>query len=140
MKYDKMIAVTQAESKRKIQMAKRAISDMLNNMERISVAELVRKTGLSRGFFYKNEEIRAELDAAIRKQGITYNPKQVIIDKAMGDKMLFLKTEVLKLKSRVETLTAENQNLKDNIEKLKAENERLEKQLRRKEVSFLKQL
>nr|WP_244091627.1 DUF6262 family protein [[Clostridium] scindens] len=95
---------------------------------------------MSRGFFYKNEEIRAELDAAIRKQGITYNPKQVIIDKAMGNKMLFLKTEVLKLKSRIEALTAENQNLLDSIEKLKAENERLEKQLRRKEIFFLKQL
>ncbi|MFR9271481.1 MAG: DUF6262 family protein [Clostridia bacterium] len=140
MKYDKMIAITQEESKRKMQMARNAISDMLNNMERITVAELVRKTGLSRGFFYKNEEIRAEMDAAIRKQGVSYNPKQVIIDKAMGDKMLFLKTEVLKLKSQIEDLNAENQKLLDSIEKLKAENERLEKQLRRKEVSFLKQL
>ena len=35
--------------------AKNTISDMLKNMERITVAELVKRTGLSRGFFYKNE-------------------------------------------------------------------------------------
>lgn len=53
MKYDKMVAITQAESQRKMNIAKNTISDMLKNMERITVAELVKRTGLSRGFFYK---------------------------------------------------------------------------------------
>lgn len=51
MKYDKMIEITQAESQRKMEIARNAIADMLNNMERVTVAGLVRKTGLSRGFF-----------------------------------------------------------------------------------------
>lgn len=51
MKYDKMVAITQAESQRKMNIAKNTISDMLKNMERITVAELVKRTGLSRGFF-----------------------------------------------------------------------------------------
>jgi len=53
MKYDKMVAITQAESQRKMNIAKNTISDMLKNMERITVAELVKRTGLSRGFFIK---------------------------------------------------------------------------------------
>ena len=48
MKYDKMVAITQAESQRKMNIAKNTISDMLKNMERITVAELVKRTGLSR--------------------------------------------------------------------------------------------
>lgn len=60
MKYDKMVAITQAESQRKMNIAKNTISDMLKNMERITVAELAKRTGLSRGFFYKNELIRRE--------------------------------------------------------------------------------
>ena len=69
MKYDKMVAITQAESQRKMNIAKNTISDMLKNMERITVAELVAKrTGLSRGFFYKNELIRREMDDAIHRQ------------------------------------------------------------------------
>ena len=55
MKYDKMIEITQAESQRKMEIAKKAISGMIDSMERITVAELVKRTGLSRGFFYKNE-------------------------------------------------------------------------------------
>lgn len=47
MKYDKMVAITQAESQRKMNIAKNTISDMLKNMERITVAELVKRTGLS---------------------------------------------------------------------------------------------
>ena len=52
MKYDKMVAITQAESQRKMNIAKNTISDMLKKMERIIVADLVKSTGLSRGFFY----------------------------------------------------------------------------------------
>ena len=45
MKYDKMIEITQAESQRKMEIARNAIADMLSNMERVTVAGLVRKTG-----------------------------------------------------------------------------------------------
>ena len=41
MKYDKMIEITQAESQRKMEIARNAIADMLNNMERVTVAGLV---------------------------------------------------------------------------------------------------
>mgnify|MGYP000108011684 CR=1 FL=1 len=68
MKYDKMVAITQAESQRKMNIAKNTISDMLKNMERITVAELVKRTGLSRGFFIKMSLSEEEMDDAIHRQ------------------------------------------------------------------------
>ena len=53
-KYDKMIEENQKKSKEKIELAQRTIQDMISNKERISVPKLMKKTGLSRGFFYKN--------------------------------------------------------------------------------------
>ena len=50
-KYDKMIEENQRKSKEKIELALQAIQDMLANKERISVPKLMKKTGLSRGFF-----------------------------------------------------------------------------------------
>ena len=58
MKYDKMVAITQAESQRKMNIAKNTISDMLKNMERITVAELVARTGLSLSLIHISEPTR----------------------------------------------------------------------------------
>ena len=140
MKYDKMVEITQAESQRKMEIARNAISDMERKMERVTVAGLVRKTGLSRGFFYKNPIIREELDNAIRNQGACYNPRQVIIDKAMNEKLLILKSELRKIKSKSQELEAENQELFLENNQLCKEIEMLRKQLGRKEVSILKKL
>ena len=135
MKYDKMIEITQAESQRKMEIARNAIADM-----RVTVAGLVRKTGLSRGFFYKNPTIREELDNAIRTQGACYNPRQVIIDKAMNNTLIILKSEIRKVKSQNEELVLKNEELSERNEQLCKEIETLKKQLKRKEVSLLKRL
>ena len=66
MKYDKMIAVNKAESEQKIKKAIRAIDDMSARGMPISVTELVRWTGLSRGFFYKNMQVRQRLEEAVK--------------------------------------------------------------------------
>ena len=134
MKYDKMIEVTQAESQRKMEIARNAIADMLNNMERITVAGLVRKTGLSRGFFYKNPAIRAELDNAIKNQGACYNPRQVIIDKAMNNTLILLKSQIQKIKSQNEELILKNQELSEQNDQLSKEIGTLKRQLGKKEV------
>lgn len=140
MKYDKMIEITQAESLRKMETARNAIREMLDNMERVSVAGLVRKTGLSRGFFYKNPQIREELDNALRTQGACYNPRQVIIDKAMDNTLVALKSELRKIKSQNEELQQKNQQLSECNNQLYKEIEVLKKQLGKKEVSILKRL
>lgn len=105
MKYDKMIEITQAESQRKMEIAKKAISGMLDNMERITVAELVKRTGLSRGFFYKNQMVRRELDDAIhRQEAIFKNQHPVIMDKELENTMVDLKLELLRAKRRMRNL------------------------------------
>ena len=111
MKYDKMVAITQEESKRKMQMARNAISEMLESMERITVAELVRKTGLSRGFFYKNPDIRAEMDDAIRRQIIAFkNQKHIVMPRETEDIMLDLRIEILRVREQNEKLLAKRKN------------------------------
>ena len=94
MKYDKMVAITQAESQRKMNIAKNTISDMLKNMERITVAELVKRTGLSRGFFYKNELIRREMDDAIhRQEAIFKNRHPVAMDRKLENSVIDVKNK-----------------------------------------------
>lgn len=134
MKYDKMIEITQAESQRKMEIAKKAISGMLDNMERITVAELVKRTGLSRGFFYKNQMVRRELDDAIhRQEAIFKNQNPVIMDKELENTMVDLKLELLRAKTQNEELAKSNEQLRQQVEKL-------QKQLGRKEISLLKRL
>lgn len=134
MKYDKMIEITQAESRRKMEVAKKAISGMLDNMERITVAELVKRTGLSRGFFYKNQMVRRELDDAIhRQEAIFKNQHPVIMDKELENTMVDLKLELLRAKTQNEELAKSNEQLRQQVEKL-------QKQLGRKEISLLKRL
>ena len=134
MKYDKMVAITQAESQRKMEIAKKAISGMLDNMERITVAELVKRTGLSRGFFYKNQMVRRELDDAIhRQEAIFKNQHPVIMDKELENTMVDLKLELLRAKTQNEELAKSNEQLRQQVEKL-------QKQLGRKEISLLKRL
>ena len=134
MKYDKMIEITQAESQRKMEIAKKAISGMLDNMERITVAELVKRTGLSRGFFYKNQMVRRELDDAIhRQEAIFKNQHPVIMDKELENTMVDFKLELLRAKTQNEELAKSNEQLRQQVEKL-------QKQLGRKEISLLKRL
>lgn len=140
MKYDKMIAVNKAESEQKIKKAIRAIDDMGARGLPISVTELVRWTGLSRGFFYKNPLIREELDNAIKNQGACYNPRQVIIDKAMNNTLMILKSEIRKVKAQNEELQLKNEELCEQNKCLNKEVENLKKQLGRKEIGLLKKL
>ena len=53
MNYERMIAVNRIESEQKIKLATMAIEQLIERGEYPSVTLLVKKTGLSRGFFYK---------------------------------------------------------------------------------------
>lgn len=80
MKYDKMVECSLERSKQKVETAKREIQEMLESKEKITVAALIQKTGFSKGFFYRNEEMRRMVNEAMHQQSVTYNPKQIIID------------------------------------------------------------
>ena len=141
MKYDKMVAITQAESQRKMNIAKNTISDMLKNMERITVAELVKRTGFSRGFFYKNELIRREMDDAIhRQEAIFKNRHPVAMDRKLENSVIELKIELLKAKAENEKLLEQNQDLIRKNEQLCQQVDKLQKQIGKKQISLLKRL
>ena len=139
MKHDKMVAIVQEESDRKIRIAKKAIADMLNKKEKITVSALVVKTGLSRGFFYKNPAVRIELDYAKHKQEeACHGAKQGVLNDDVEDMMLGKK--VFKIQLLNDELIATNRELEKDNNKLRKEITRLRNQLQRKEVSILKDL
>ena len=125
-KYDKMIEENQRKSKEKIELALQAIQDMLANKERISVPKLMKKTGLSRGFFYKNPAVRDTLNQAVEQQAGMIDPRREILNMAM-EKQIEL------LNQKVAALSRENKELK-------RKNEKLQKALREQDLNFIKNL
>ena len=125
-KYDKMIEENQRKSKETIELALQAIQDMLANKERISVPKLMKKTGLSRGFFYKNPTVRDTLNQAVEQQAGMIDPRREILNMAM-EKQIEL------LNQKVAALSRENKELK-------RKNEKLQKALRKQDLNFIKNL
>ena len=125
-KYDKMIEENQRKSKEKICLAQQTIHDMVANKERITVPKLMKKTGLSRGFFYKNPTIRDLMNQAIEEQAGMIDPRREILNMAM-EKQIEL------LNQKVAALSRENKELK-------RKNEKLQKALRKQDLNFIKNL
>lgn len=125
-KYDKMIALNKKSSEEKIERAKKAIFKMLDEGDKVTVPKLMEKTGLSRGFFYKNPIIRREMDKAMEQQVGIADPKRYIGDIAM-------RAETELLRQRIVALERENDGLKK-------ENQKLKGKLENKELKFLKSL
>ena len=90
MKYDKIVAMNQAKSKQKADIAIKQIEKMLERKERISVTALAQNTGFAKSFFYRNPEVRKALDDAQLQQGECYNPKKVIFDREHKQQFDFL--------------------------------------------------
>lgn len=121
MKYDKIVAMNQAKSRQKVELAIREIEGTLERKERISVTVLAERTGFAKSFFYRNQEVRKALDDAQLKQGECYNPKKVIFDRVLEEKNNNLKSMVFTLKKRVKELENENGRLEKKIEELTRE-------------------
>lgn len=115
-KYDKMVEINRERSDEKITAARLAIRKLMENGERICIPQLIKMTGLSRGFFYKNPIIRAEIDQAVEQVGMV-NPRKYILDKAMDDRIGLLMQELAMLKRENETLKQENEKLKKALTK-----------------------
>ena len=117
-KYDKMLEVNRKTSEEKINKARTVIREMLQEQEKITIPVLMKKTGLSRGFFYKNPVIRKELDQAQEQRTGMVDPRRQIMDLAMN--------------KQIDELKKQNHRLKSENEKLKEENAKLLKALERK--------
>lgn len=125
-KYDKMVALNAERSKEKIEKAKKTIWDMVDKEEKVTIPKLMQKTGLSRGFFYKNNVIRGELDRALECQVGMIDQRRSIINHAMDQQILRLQKQIAEQKQKIESLEKENARLKRAIDQ--------------KSVNFLKNL
>ena len=125
-KYDKLIEENQRKSKEKICLAQQTIHDMVTNKERITVPKLMKKTGLSRGFFYKNPTVRDLMNQAVEEQAGMIDPRREILNMAM-EKQIDL------LNQKIAALTRENSELKKK-------NEKLQKALKKQDLNFIKNL
>lgn len=126
--FSKMLEVNKEISTKKEERAIREITKMLDNNIQVTVAELVKRTGLSRAYFYKNPTVSDSLKKAREKQhGISFNhPTKVILDKAMEKQIYVLKKE--------------NERYKDKIKELEAEIEVLRKQANKNMLKVIKGL
>lgn len=116
-KYDMMIACNRKTSEEKVNRAVTEIRQMLTDREKVTVPKLVKRTGLSRGFFYKNETVRKEMDRALEQQAGMIDPKRYIGDIVMKNRIELLEQQVRELKREKEQLEKENIRLQKALNK-----------------------
>lgn len=123
-KYDRMLAVNKQASEAKIEKARREIVRMVDDGEKVSIQKLMERTGLSRGFFYKNPQVRKEIDRALEQQAGLADSRREVLDMVMNHELAMSQQEV-------ERLRKENEQLRQELEVAK-------KALAKKNVGVLK--
>ena len=128
MKYDNMLLRNKRVNKEKKEKALSAIRKLLADQETISATVLSQRTGLSRGFFYYNPELRQAMsDAREQQKGLKYTrPQKVLFDKAMS--------------AQLEILQCQLEKERENARKVQEENEKLQRALKKKSLGMIKSL
>ncbi|GAA0260242.1 hypothetical protein GCM10008922_19600 [Faecalicatena contorta] len=116
-KYDKMVAENHKQSEEKVNRAKKAIRNMIEEEDKVTIPKLISKTGLSRGFFYKNPEVRQEIDKAMQEQAGMVDKRKKILDMAMDNRILQLEQTVAKLQRQNRELQKQNEAMKKALNK-----------------------
>lgn len=116
-KYDKMVEMNHKQSGEKIQRAKTAIREIIEEEDKVTIPKLIQKTGLSRGFFYKNPEVRKEVDRALQQQAGMVDRRKKILDMAMDSRILQLEQTVAKLQKEKKQLQKENEAMRKALNK-----------------------
>ena len=116
-KYEKMIALNRQISDQKIKLAKETIWRMLDEGEKITIPKLMAKTGLSRGFFYKNPAVRQELDRAQEQQAGMPDPRRGILNMAMDNEMNNMHERMIALQRENEELQKEITRLRKGLDR-----------------------
>ena len=98
------------------------------------------KTGLSRGFFYKNPEVRSRLDAAVQSPNVSCRRIWSESKDSKNDNTEALQMDIMEYKVRNRSLSQENEELRGQIEELKVQVEKLKSRIKKKELSMLKKL
>lgn len=122
-KYDKMKETNRQESEKKMQLAIAEIRRTVSEGNAISVSDLSRNTGLSKGFFYKNEQLRNILNEEKEKQnqGILAQIKREVRDKSLEKQVELYQREIKRLMDENENLKKENRKLVRTLNKLQKE-------------------
>ena len=83
------------------------IRRMVQNKEHISIVELTKATGLSRSFFYKNEQVKAELQKALQSQHgkVLSSRRDKTLNAALKETVKLQKEEIDRLKRENQRLT-----------------------------------
>ena len=113
-KHENMVIRNRQTSQAKVEKAIAAMNKMFSNDEQVVVCTLVKKTGLSRAFFYNNEALNSEL---IRLQELQEGksfvaPQKVVINKAMDKEIDLLKKKLAEKDAIIAQQNAEIQKLK----------------------------
>ena len=113
-KHENMVIQNRKASLAKVEKAIAAMNKMFSNDEQVVVCTLVKKTGLSRAFFYNNEAVHNEL---IRLQELQEGksfvaPQKIVINKAMDREIELLKKKLAEKDSIIAQQNAEIQKLK----------------------------
>ena len=119
-KYDKMNEANRQESRRKIELAVEEIRRAASEGKALSVSELSQNTGLSRGFFYKNEEVKSVLEEEREKidQGKLAQIKREVREKSMDKQVEIYQNEIKKLLEENERLKKENLKMAKKLKKM----------------------
>ena len=107
--YTNMIKSNHDRSEAMLNLSLTTISEMVEDGETVTVAELVRRTGFSRDYFYKNKDVHEALTNAISLQigKVFINRKEESLLKATRRENELLKLKIISLEKNIETLTAE---------------------------------
>ncbi len=106
-KYDRMLEVNKQASEAKIEKARREIVRMVDDGEKVSIQKLMERTGLSRGFFYKNPQVRKEIDRALEQQAGLADSRREVLDMVMNHELAMSQQEVERLRKENEQLRQE---------------------------------
>lgn len=113
-KHEHMVAQNRKSSQTKVNKAIAAMKKMFNDDEQVVVCTLVKKTGLSRAFFYNNLTVHNEL---VRLQELQAGksfvaPQKVVISKAMEKEIELLKKKIVEKDEIIAKQNAEIVKLK----------------------------
>lgn len=114
----KMIEQNKENSKRKIAEAERVIELMVERQEKVTVTTLVKVTGFSKSFFYRNPELRKKIEDVAKYQVAACNTREQIDMITLQEENRDLKMTIKLLNLQIERLERKNKELEKKLELL----------------------
>lgn len=112
-----MVELNRERSDEKVTAASEAVRKLVENGDKATIPKLMKMTGLSRGFFYKNPVVRQLIDDAVEQQAGMVDPRRSILNMAMDNRIELLQQQVADLKRENDILKKENQKLQKALNK-----------------------